>query len=405
VIYNIRAHACCKKYMFRVSYRSYRNYYKSIFPNMTDQISHSQNNHVTSHIQSGGSSGSTARPTLTPEDVRDTLLPILGFHFFCDVSLPQIHRLQNYIQKIRLPKDDDNANELFDSDIAHFTEIVEEKEENKEVSSPRIDSNEMPVSTLKTVQITQLLRAMVLGSWLTVSEYMYIERDVHRKVTGGVFLEQRLRATQGLFDVFLVEQGKEHPKTFKQLYDAHYVSLCAESSMTMDQWQTTLEGWRPVAEQVLEVYAKKTGKSSSSYAKKNIWQPFFFDGECQQYLQNLGFTSVIHTQDDFFKKLHDQDFMKKVDIIWDNPPYTTLKMKERVLRALEKCGKPFCILVPITVVQGKMITDVLKELDKIQLIIQRKVYARNGAHEKVTTCKGLCWLCYRMDLPHDLYII
>jgi hypothetical protein len=98
-------------------------------------------------------------------------------------------------------------------------------------------------------------------------------------------------------------------------------------TMHSDEWQTTLEGWRPMAELLKAEKSERTSSSTESgcssftpYKSRSIWQPFFYDGECSKHLQTLGFQKVLHGAEDFFEKIKDAKFMKKVDLIWDNPP-------------------------------------------------------------------------------------
>ena len=76
--------------------------------------------------------------------------------------------------------------------------------------------------------------------------------------------------------------------------------------------------------------------------------PFFYDGKCANHLRSLGFKDVVHKQEDFFARVLDAKFLKKIDLIWDNPPYTSAETKERVLRALAASGLPFAMLLPIS---------------------------------------------------------
>ena len=58
-------------------------------------------------------------------------------------------------------------------------------------------------------------------------------------------------------------------------------------------------------------------------------------------------------------QVKDPKFMKKVDLIWDNPPYTSPETKERVLRALVATGKPFAMLLPISVLHVGFVRDIV----------------------------------------------
>ena len=76
--------------------------------------------------------------------------------------------------------------------------------------------------------------------------------------------------------------------------------------------------------------------------------------------RSLGFGQVVHRpNDDFFSRVRDAKFLKKVDLIWDNPPYTSPETKEAVLRALVASGKPFAVLLPISVLHVRFVRELL----------------------------------------------
>ena len=87
--------------------------------------------------------------------------------------------------------------------------------------------------------------------------------------------------------------------------------------------------------------------------------PFFYDGKCANHLRSLGFKDVVHKQEDFFARVLDAKFLKKIDLIWDNPPYTSAETKERVLRALAASGLPFAMLLPISVLHVAFVREIL----------------------------------------------
>lgn len=158
-----------------------------------------------------------------------------------------------------------------------------------------------------------------------------------------------------------------------------------------DEWQTCKESWQDIA----HLFAK--------YKKSTVWQPFFYDGKCAVYLKEIGFKKVLHSNQDFFVKVRDQRFTRSVDLIWDNPPYTSPETKEKVLIALAKLGKPFVMLLPMTVLHVKFVRDVL-DMSKVQCIIPRRVLVRKSGKTQVPF-KYLCWLCYNVNLPRDMYFI
>lgn len=162
--------------------------------------------------------------------------------------------------------------------------------------------------------------------------------------------------------------------------------------MVNDEWQTCRSAW----EALLPILGAR-------YRKTRIWQPFFYDGECAKHLRSLGFKHVVHTQDDFFEKAKDDAFLRSVDLIWDNPPYTSPETKERVLRTLEATGKPFVMLLPLSILHAQFCRDLL-DMSQVQAVIPRKVQVRKRNQEPVPF-KYLVWLCYKAKLEKDIYFI
>ncbi|GAB5359546.1 hypothetical protein AAMO2058_000553200 [Amorphochlora amoebiformis] len=162
-------------------------------------------------------------------------------------------------------------------------------------------------------------------------------------------------------------------------------------SVINDEWQTTKRSWDDIAH------------FFSGYKTKTIWMPFYYDGLCAKHVRSLGFKKVIHKKQDFFQKAADTTFMKSIDLIWDNPPYTGAQLKERVLRTLVKSGIPFVMLLPSSILHSKLLQDIA-ELSKVQVIIPRRVYVCKTGKTPVPF-KYLVWLCYRTRLPKDLVFV
>lgn len=159
-----------------------------------------------------------------------------------------------------------------------------------------------------------------------------------------------------------------------------------------DDWQTTPRSWAAIAD-IIQVFQSK-----------RVWMPFYYDGQCAEHVRALGFERVYHRPgEDFFVKAREAKFLNKVDLILDNPPYTSPEMKEAVLRALAATGKPFVMLLPISVLHVGFVREIL-DADKVQAIIPRRVYVKKTNAEEVTF-KYLCWLCYRVKLPRDLILV
>ena len=163
-------------------------------------------------------------------------------------------------------------------------------------------------------------------------------------------------------------------------------------SVPNDEWQTTRSSWAAVADLFV------------AWRHKRIWMPFYYDGECARHLRALGFTDVVHDDVDFFERVKDGSFMRTVDLIWDNPPYTTAETKERVLRALAACGKPFAMLLPISILHVAFVRDIVDMNDGVQVIIPRRVHVRKIEGSPLPF-KYLVWFCVHARLPQDLIFV
>ena len=92
-----------------------------------------------------------------------------------------------------------------------------------------------------------------------------------------------------------------------------------------------------------------------------------------------------------------------MDFILDNPPYTAAETKEAVLRALVATGKPFCVLLPSSVVYSKLFREAL-EPERVQLVLPRRVKVCKTGLAPVNF-KFMNWVCYGMELDRDLYLV
>jgi len=189
----------------------------------------------------------------------------------------------------------------------------------------------------------------------------------------------------------VVDEDKEGASRVKRSED-HYGPPVGVKTMVNDEWQTCLNTW----EAMVPILGPR-------YRQKRIWQPFFYDGECCKHLRTLGFEKVTHSREDFFTKVKDKTFMETIDLIWDNPPYTNQDIKERVLRACEASGKPFCLLLPMSVLHAQFLRDVL-DTSRVQSVIPRKVYVKKRNQDPLPF-KYLVWLCYKAGLKKDLYLL
>jgi hypothetical protein len=158
-----------------------------------------------------------------------------------------------------------------------------------------------------------------------------------------------------------------------------------------DEWQTTEKSWATISPYFQNL------KTSA------IWMPFYYDGQCARHLRSLGFTHVIHRQEDFFALVNDPSFMRSVDLIWDNPPYTGAALKTKIFEALVACGKPFVMLLPSSILHSKLLQDML-DPRYIQCIVPRRVEVRK-TNQVPVPFKYLVWLCYKTNLEKDLIFV
>ena len=118
-----------------------------------------------------------------------------------------------------------------------------------------------------------------------------------------------------------------------------------------DEWATSERAWASLFG-VLE---------RNGYAKKKLWAPFVYDGEAGRRMRRAGFERVVHRRADFFERVRDAVFVRSLDAVVDNPPYTGKGMKERILRALRDAEVPFCLLLPLGVLHAAFVREILEE--------------------------------------------
>ena len=170
-----------------------------------------------------------------------------------------------------------------------------------------------------------------------------------------------------------------------------YGSTSGRMSIEDDEWATAQRTWDALATVLLP-----------RFAKEKIWAPFVYDERAGERMKRAGFQKVVHKRADFFARVRDGPFVRSLSAVVDNPPYTGKGMKERVLRALVEAEVPFCLLLPLGVLHGAMVRELLDEKE-VQVIIPRKCYVFKVGGAEVPF-KYLCWLCYRMKLEKDLYL-
>lgn len=169
-------------------------------------------------------------------------------------------------------------------------------------------------------------------------------------------------------------------------YGTHFVKK--HKTVINDEWQTTQEAWAQITP-----FLKK-------YRNSCVWMPFYYDGKCGEYLKELGFPKVVHTNADFFERAKDKKFVDSVDLVLDNPPYTGAELKTKILTTLVQMRKPFILLLPSSVLFSQLFRDTLSS-DLVQLIIPKRVTVRKTGDDAIPF-KYLIWLCYGVKLPKDL---
>lgn len=163
-----------------------------------------------------------------------------------------------------------------------------------------------------------------------------------------------------------------------------------------DEWQTT----REALAELLPCLATSAG---GDVAQRTVWMPFWYDGVCESHMRALGVDNVIHENADFFERAKDAVFLDGVDVIVDNPPYTSAEVKEAVVGALLATGKPWCCLFPSSILFSTHFRATL-DASKLQVILPRrlKVCKTNGP---AVPFKQMIWVAYGLELQRDLYIV
>ena len=121
-----------------------------------------------------------------------------------------------------------------------------------------------------------------------------------------------------------------------------------------------------------------------------IWECFFGDGKSGEYLREMGF-NVIHEPIDFFEE-------NRGEILISNPPYS---IKSKVFRRLREIGKPFMMLVPVSTITKKFLTDLFR--DEVQLVIPKKrIHFIKKGQQSDRAWFDTVWLCHGMEFERDI---
>lgn len=134
------------------------------------------------------------------------------------------------------------------------------------------------------------------------------------------------------------------------------------------------------------------------YLPKNkiIWEcTDFGSSNITKVLKESGFKVIsTHKKDfDFLKDIPDFEF----DIIITNPPYS---LKDEFLRKCYEYKKPFCLLLPITSLEGIERGKMFRENDIQLLVLDRRCnFIYNNA--KKSNWFNTSWFCWNI-LPKQL---
>lgn len=119
---------------------------------------------------------------------------------------------------------------------------------------------------------------------------------------------------------------------------------------------------------------------------KVIWQPFYMDGQCADYLREKGY-NVIHENKDFFKYEPDN-----YDIILDNPPFSN---KDLIFDRLHQLNKPFIVFYPFRAFLQKGFRR-FDETHNYKIIIPEKRFAFYKDN-KITKMPDVSLICHNID--------
>jgi hypothetical protein len=135
---------------------------------------------------------------------------------------------------------------------------------------------------------------------------------------------------------------------------------------------------------------------------KVIWEPFYGNGDSQNYLKKLGFTVRCDYMNFFTSEIMLED-----NIVVSNPPFTQYV---EIIELLVKNNKPFILILPISKLNTSTIRKNLK--NQLQIIIPRKRiqfnYLENGIIQPTKTgrCSFDCaFFCFKIGLDKDIIFL
>lgn len=135
------------------------------------------------------------------------------------------------------------------------------------------------------------------------------------------------------------------------------------------------------------------------YIKKGmkIWEcTDFGSSEITKVFKENGF-NVISTHKNNFNFLTDKpDF--DFDIIITNPPYT---LKDEFIKKCYEYKKPFCLLLPITSLEGTMRGGLYRQFGIQVMVFDKRI---NFMKTKKSNWFNCSWFCYNV-LPQQLLFV
>ena len=129
-----------------------------------------------------------------------------------------------------------------------------------------------------------------------------------------------------------------------------------------------------------------------------IYEPFYCSGRSKEILNSLGYKNVIHKDEDFFTNYMKYNF----DITVSNPPFS---IKKKVFDTLKNIGKPFIMVVPVSILTKKFFMEKYRDTDVSILIPRNRMqFSKKGE------VSGRCWfdtifVCYKLKLDKQIIFL
>jgi hypothetical protein len=115
---------------------------------------------------------------------------------------------------------------------------------------------------------------------------------------------------------------------------------------TLDHCETPRIAYEHIQPVILEL------SKYNSDDELKIWDPYYCDGSAKRHLELLGFTNVIHKNDDFYATIAAANKIPSHNLFLTNPPYSDDHI-ERLLQFLSTHKQDFCLLMPNWVARKK----------------------------------------------------